>query len=576
MSLPRPTFEFRQGNELVAHVVVGADAIWFAGHFPVRPILPGIAVMALVEEAISQLWPDGDHPAVEIRALHRIKFRRILAPCVNLRIRLHLVQPDRIRFTVDAGGLPAATGDCLVAVSKQPVRDAGPLLPLDSARQGARFCGDGTTLGEIADFAGQLSRWRSSDGTSGICVASEDRVQVAAAVLAALSGGPVALFPPALTVDGMLATHRLRGFSHWLGPEAWAAQVPPDFPAARVSFAPSHSRPAAFSIAESREPCVFLHTGGTTGAPRGWPKTARNLLDEVAVHVRGLQAEPDDHILATVPPYHIYGLLFSVLLPLCSGATVERLSPFFPQEIADRIAKTSASILVSTPAHLKTLAKVMTGPHRLRLVLSSGAPLATPDAKAFFDSTGLWPLEVYGSTETGGIAIRRQDTADTPWHPLPGIACRIDAEVLSVRSTFASSSVPVDSEGFFRTADLATLRPDGSFDLGGRADGVVKVGGVRVWLPEIERAITALEGVRDALVLALPSDSGRGQEIVALAASSRPAEEILRELRESLPSPAWPRRLRTVDAIPTTPSGKRDRPQILQLFDADANDAAGA
>jgi acyl-coenzyme A synthetase/AMP-(fatty) acid ligase len=76
------------------------------------------------------------------------------------------------------------------------------------------------------------------------------------------------------------------------------------------------------------------------------------------------------------------------------------------------------------------------------------------------------------------------------------------------------------------------------------------------------------------VVLALPSPSGRGQEIVALAASSRSAEEILRELRERLPSPAWPRRLRCVPTIPTTPSGKREREAILRLLAADEGEAA--
>jgi acyl-CoA synthetase (AMP-forming)/AMP-acid ligase II len=572
MSLLRPTLERRQGDELVAHVVASAGAIWFRGHFPVRPILPGVAILATVADAIARFWPDGEHPAVEIRALHRVRFRQIIDPGTNLRIRVRQVEADRLRFTVEALGLPIASGDCLTAVSERPVAGAAAPDLLDPVRPSARFCSDGTTVAAILDQAGRLCRLRSAEGPATICVASEDRALVAAALLAALSGGPAALLPPALTADAMLATFRLRRFSHWLGPEAWRSQVPADFTASFVDLADG-AAPAPRGLRPSDEPCVFLHTGGSTGTPRSWAKTARNLLEEVATHVRGLQVDPEDHILATVPPHHIYGLLFSVLLPLRSGATVERTSPFFPQEIAERIAATSASILVSTPAHLKALANVMTGPHRLRLVLSSGAPLSAADAQGFFFRTGLWPLEVYGSTETGGIALRRQDVAEAPWHPLPGVACRLDGDLLAVRSAFTSSDVSVDGDGFFRTADLATLRPDGSFDLGGRADGVVKVGGVRVLLPEIEKAILALGQVADAVVLALPSDSGRGQDIVALVASVRPAEEILRELRGVLPSASWPRRLRTVDSIPTTPSGKRDRSVILDLLEAAGGDA---
>jgi malonyl-CoA/methylmalonyl-CoA synthetase len=142
----------------------------------------------------------------------------------------------------------------------------------------------------------------------------------------------------------------------------------------------------------------------------------------------------------------------------------------------------------------------------------------------------------------------------------------MQGEVLAVRSAYVSGDAPRDADGFFRTADLARIRPDGSFDLLGRDDGVVKVGGQRVALPEIEKALLALDQVTNAVVLAVPSPSGRGQEIVALVASRRPADEIVRELRARLSPPSWPRRLRCVDAIPTTPTGKRDRLAILQIL----------
>lgn len=588
MSRLRPTLESRRGDELVAHVVTSADAVWFQGHFPGMPILPGVAMLALVEDAIAAFWPDPDHAPVEIRAFHRVRFRQMIAPGQNLRVRVRQTQPDRLRFTVEAGGRPASTGECLTAsIAEAKVEPSSPaqLLPTSPARLAARFCSDGTTVAAIAERASRLCRLASGERPAQVCVASEDRAEVAAVVLAGLSGSVMALFPPGLSPDALAAVHRLHGFSHWLGPAAWRTDLPEALAATHVDLAGAGAGAAAGAVELGAvdQPCVFLHTGGTTGTPRSWAKTPRNLLDEVGILVRGLAAGPHDHILATVPPHHIYGLLFSVLLPLCSGASVERLSPFFPQEIADRIARTSATVLVSTPAHLKVLANVMTGPHRLRLVLSSGAPLSATDAKAFFAATGLWPLEVYGSTETGGIAIRRQgadaenggEGALVAWHPLPGVSCRLDGDRLAVRSSFISADVPRDSDGFFATADLASMRPDGSFDLAGRADGVVKVGGKRVLLPEIEKAIVGLPKVADAVVLALPSDSGRGQDIVALVASSRPAEELVRELREQLPSPSWPRRLRTIDAIPTTPSGKRDRARICQLLDVAAGEGTG-
>jgi acyl-coenzyme A synthetase/AMP-(fatty) acid ligase len=151
----------------------------------------------------------------------------------------------------------------------------------------------------------------------------------------------------------------------------------------------------------------------------------------------------------------------------------------------------------------------------------------------------------------------------------------VDGDILRVRSPFVSPDAGKDRDGFFRSADRAHERPDGRFDLLGRADGVVKVGGKRVALPDIERIIAALDRVQDAVVMALPSESGRGQEIVALVASDRPASDITRELREELPSPSWPRRLRCVPAIPTTSAGKRDRAAILELLSAATREPPG-
>jgi len=655
MAHPRPTLEFRRGDVLVAHAVVSPEAVWFQGHFPGAPLLPGVAFLALVEQALALFWSDAASPPVEIRSFRRVRFRQRVEPGANLRIRAHRVEGERFRFSVEAGGLVACTGECVVEMGTlkgfpnppamvrgeqsspaphasdmgtlkgfaspfgpppattprllppsgtsgpapsqphplatlAPSRSASPnppamvrgeqsspaphasdLLPADISpspwamrigRDDAAFCSDGSTFAAVASRAAGICELMASGR---LCVASEDRVEVAAAVLAALAGRIEVVLPAALTPEALVATHAARPFSHWMGPEEWQPHVS-GLSSTRIETVSTSASCGDVFVADPDVARIFLQTGGSTGQPRLWAKTARNLLGEVAAHIRALQVEPGDHILATVPPYHIYGLLFSVLLPLYSGATVERISPFFPREIARRIEKTSATILVSTPAHLRALATTPLSEHGLRLVLSSGAPLPATDAASYFAQTGLWPLEVYGSTETGGIAVRRQDMPESAWAPLPGVSCRIQGEVLAVRSVYVSGDAPRDADGFFRTADLARIRPNGSFDLLGRDDGVVKVGGQRVALPEIEKALLALDQVTNAVVLAVPSPSGRGQEIVALVASRRPADEIVHELRARLSPPSWPRRLRCVDAIPTTPTGKRDRLAILQIL----------
>jgi non-ribosomal peptide synthetase component E (peptide arylation enzyme)/3-hydroxymyristoyl/3-hydroxydecanoyl-(acyl carrier protein) dehydratase len=574
----RPTLEFRRGHELVTHVVALPEAIWFQGHFPSAPLLPGVAMLAMVEESVGLFWSDALHPALRIESLRRVRFRQRVEPGANLRVRIRQTQPQTLRFAVEVGGFAACTGECSVVAesSSGGSRWTGVEMsaPPWAGRSSALFSLDGTMFTEVALRASGLCQLTSAGLRPCVCVASEDRVVVAAAVLAALSGAIETVFPAALSPEALLASFVARRFSHWLGPAEWHSSVP-GLEAHRVESALPTLCPGDLHISDVDAARIFLQTGGTTGQPRLWQKTAGNLLGEVASHVRALQVETGDHIVATVSPHHIYGLLFSVLLPLVSDATVERVSPFFPQEIAERIAKSSATILVSTPAHLRALSASLTSRHKLRLVLSSGAPLSAADAASFFARTGLWPLEVYGSTETGGIAVRRQDEAEASWAPLPAVECRLDGDVLCVRSPFVSPDAAKDEDGFFSTADRARERPDGRFELLGRADGVVKVGGKRVDLPDIEKILAALDRVQDAVVMALPSESGRGQEIVALVASNRPAGDITRELREKLPSPSWPRRLRCVPVIPTTSVGKRDRVAILELLAVPTREPSG-
>jgi 3-hydroxyacyl-[acyl-carrier-protein] dehydratase len=110
----RPTLASRRGDELVAEVVASADATWFAGHFPEEPILPGVAFLALVEDALCSFWQDAEHPAVEVVGFQRVRFRERVAPGASLRLHVRRTEGERFRFSVEAGGVTVCTGQCTV------------------------------------------------------------------------------------------------------------------------------------------------------------------------------------------------------------------------------------------------------------------------------------------------------------------------------------------------------------------------------------------------------------------------------------------------------------------------------
>jgi 3-hydroxymyristoyl/3-hydroxydecanoyl-(acyl carrier protein) dehydratase len=122
--------------------------------------------------------------------------------------------------------------------------------------------------------------------------------------------------------------------------------------------------------------------------------------------------------------------------------------------------------------------------------------------------------------------------------------------------------------GVQRGADRIRMRADGRFDLLGRADGVVKIGGTRVALAEIERELRDVPGVADAAVIAVDTPSARQHELwAAVVAPALTVEALRAALLRRLEPIALPRRFRIVAVLPREDSGKLVRARLLALFD---------
>ncbi|MCA9707282.1 MAG: acyl-CoA synthetase [Myxococcales bacterium] len=316
-------------------------------------------------------------------------------------------------------------------------------------------------------------------------------------------------------------------------------------------------------LAPPRPIAATVFTSGTTGDSEAWPKTPEQLLGEVAVLAQTFAIPPGSRSVVTVPPSHLYGLLFGVLLPLHTGGAFLRETPLLPEAVAARVWATGADTLVSVPVHLRT-AQAIDAAHlaSLRRVFSSTAPLDEGTARAFATTHQVPITEIFGSTETGGIAWRRREQGD-PWHPLAGVSITIDDhDHLRVDSPF----LPPDADRPWTTADLAEPGPGGSFVHRGRADGVVKVGGRRVSLPQLQRWLLSQPGVLDAEVAAVPAP-GRGMRLLAAVVAPGQREDALRQaMVEHFPPSTVPRRLLLVDQLPREPSGKLPRRLLLALF----------
>jgi acyl-coenzyme A synthetase/AMP-(fatty) acid ligase len=398
-----------------------------------------------------------------------------------------------------------------------------------------------------------------------VCLCVEDRGWMAAAMLASLTGGPPLLFPYAFTVHTLSEARQNVAYTHALADEG--QQLPEGV--RRIPLPAKWSDDAGWSPVQAMQPdavWIYLFTGGSTGTPRIWSKSPRNLLMESANLAEFFGIRSRDVILASVPANHIYGLLYSVLVPLVSGACVSARTPVYPNEIIQAAMDTGATVLVSIPAHYRAMqpAPLTGGP--IHTAFSSAGALPEQDDLEFHRCTGIAITEIYGSTETGGIAYRRRGAAVNDLQPFPYVDVKIEGERLRVRSDFLSAELQRDPEGYFSTADrVASIRPPG-FEILGRADGIIKVGGKRVDLTEVRQAITALSGVKDAYVFSLPVTSGRENEIIAVLVGQISADRLMRELRSVLPPYGLPRKVKVVDQLPVSATGKINRDAIMKLL----------
>ncbi len=126
----------------------------------------------------------------------------------------------------------------------------------------------------------------------------------------------------------------------------------------------------------------------------------------------------------------------------------------------------------------------------------------------------------------------------------------------------------------YRTGDLVRQRVDGTFDYLDRIDNQVKIRGFRIELGEVEAALQALDGVREAVVVAQEGSAGSGKRLVAYVVgdSSRAdfTDDLRAQLKATLPGHMVPAYVLRLERMPLTPNGKLDRknlpkPDVSQL-----------
>lgn len=323
---------------------------------------------------------------------------------------------------------------------------------------------------------------------------------------------------------------------------------------------------------KSEETRILMFTSGSTGKPKAVPQRMKEFEEDNAFIISKWGKEVTARkLVTTVSQHHIYGFLFGMSLPFTLGVPFRRKRIEFPEEF--ETLTDEKYIIIATPAFLKRTVEIE---EKLALkdtwIFTSGGACSEELAEKTEKVFGFCPLEVYGSTETSGIAYRQQSKDGLRFTPFDNAKIWLgDDGCLRIISPYIKNP-----EGF-ATADLAEIFDDGKFLLKGRADSIVKIEEKRISLPEVESRITQSGLVSDVKVVALQNDvrqylaaavvlNGEGKkkfEGTEKYLINRYFHDYLLQFFENV---VIPKKWRFLDSLPVDVQGKKHKDEIIALF----------
>jgi acyl-[acyl-carrier-protein]-phospholipid O-acyltransferase / long-chain-fatty-acid--[acyl-carrier-protein] ligase len=354
---------------------------------------------------------------------------------------------------------------------------------------------------------------------------------------------------------------------------------------------------------KSQDLAVVIFSSGSTGTPKGIMLSHRNILANIESVRQVIHFGPSDRIMGVLPFFHSFGFSVSLWLPIVSGfGVLYHPNPVDAKTIGETIQKYQATFLVSTPTFYAGYMRRCSVEEfsTLRYVIAGAEKLREQIRKAFKEKYGLDLLEGYGCTELAPVvSVNLPEVVDgterqighkpgTVGHPIPGVTVKVvDPD--------AGDSLPPGQEGlllakgpnvmlgylgqpelteqvlrdgWYVTADIASLDEDGFITITDRMSRFSKIGGEMVPHMKIEEVINTILGDAASVVTAVP-DEQRGEKLIAFySRNGMSADELWEKLnRSDLPKLWIPKRenIHSIDTIPLLGSGKVDLKNVKCL-----------
>jgi benzoate-CoA ligase family protein len=433
---------------------------------------------------------------------------------------------------------------------------------LGAVRLGAVVIPTNTFL-RAADYAYMLA-----DSKAKVVLASDGAIEE---VIPALS-------QPRVAVEHRIAVDTAR--SGWLTLNDLVGAVSPECPI--TPTAPNSA-------------CFWLYSSGSTGAPKASVHEHKDMIYTSELYAVGMLGLNEHDMIFSAPKlFFAYGIGNSLSFPLYAGCTAILLEDR-PTAVntLDMIERFQPTLYFGVPTlYAAQLATMEKGRHinmpRTRCCLSGGEPLPPAVMERWKRLTGTDVLDGIGSSEALHIYAQNQSDATKPGsagRAVPGYRLRIiDAdgtdvpdgrpgELVVQGESLAKyywnkperTAAAWTKDGWFRSGDTMYRDADGFFFFCGRADDMLKVGGMWVAPFEIESALAAHPAVIEAAVVGAPDENDliKPKAYCVLRDTGAAGPDLERELiafvKERLAPFKYPRWIEFVDELPKTASGKIQR-----------------
>jgi len=286
-------------------------------------------------------------------------------------------------------------------------------------------------------------------------------------------------------------------------------------------------------------PACILHTGGTTGTPKGALLSNKNFHSLVKQwKYLGLPYEAQKTLLSLMPPFVSFGLTANMHVPLCYGMELILIPEYNPLKVVDQIAKYHPNCIPASPAHWE---EILVNKRIRRMDLSfleiafvGGDIISTKLERGLnklFEETNanICLINAYGMTETttaisvpfnekvrheGSVGVPLPQTVvgifdddcnELKYGELGEICVRSNSVMLEYYKSDETEQTLIlhnDGNKWMHTGDMGVISKDGILYIKGRKKRIIiRYDGIKIYPVEVENVIMQMSGVRKCIVV---------------------------------------------------------------------------